>query len=298
MIIVDISGIAVASAAIAFKMEGSSGDDELDKAHIRHLTINTIRDINKRYRNKYGEVVIAFDSDSYWRRDIFPNYKAKRKEKRKENDSVPWELMYQVLSELREDFYTVFGYNVIYIDKAEADDIIGVLVKEKSEDMSSEKIMIVSNDGDFKQLQKYPNVKQYSTMQSKMVIEADPAYWLKTKKIKGDKKDGIPNIFSKLDHFVKTPELRQKPVTKKFLSEVIHVPVDSKLSKQELGRYKQNEILIDFEYIPKKLRSKIIDKYNSNETFNNQSKVFDYLCRHSMKLLVDCVADFKQQDTI
>lgn len=293
MIIVDISATGVAAAAIALKLEGTSGDDELDKSHIRHILLNSIRDINKKYRDKYGELVIAFDDREYWRRDVFPEYKAVRKEKRKENKSVPWELLFQVMDELKVDLYEVFGYNVINVPKAEADDIIGSLCKYKSEQLSPEPIMIVSPDGDMKQLQKYPNIKQYSTMQSKLVIEKDPAYWLKEKCIRGDKKDGIPNIFSKLAHFVKTPEIRQKAVTKVFLSEIMNRPVETKLSEQELGRYKQNEILISFEKIPAKLRSKIIDKYNTYEPSNNQSRVFTYLGKHGMNLMVDCISDFK-----
>jgi len=292
MIIVDFSGIAVASAAIAFKMDGNSGDIELDKGNIRHIALNTIRDLRKRYKKKYGEMVIAIDNKNYWRRHVFPAYKAARKEKKKANDSVPWEIMYEVIQDLSLSLHDVFGYNVIDIGGAEADDVIGTMVKYKSEQVSPEPIMIVSNDGDMKQLQKFPNVKQYSTMQSKMIIEKDPAYWLKEKCIRGDRKDGIPNIFSKINHFVKTPEIRQKSVTVGFLSEIMNRPVESKLSKQELGRYKQNEILISFEKIPDNIRNKIIDKYNNTETFNKQSLIFEYLTEKGMIGLVDCIPDF------
>ena len=292
MIIVDFSGIAVAGASIAFKMDGSSGNVELDKGNIRHIILNSVRQISKKYKKKYGEMVIAIDNKNYWRRNVFPAYKASRKEKKKANDKVPWELMYEVIDDLSLSLHDVFGYNVIDVAGAEADDVIGVMVKYKSEQVSPEPIMIVSNDGDMKQLHKYPNVKQYSTMQSKMIIERDPAYWLKIKKIKGDRKDGIPNIFSKINHFVKTPEIRQKSVTKGFLSEIMNRPVETKLSKQELGRYKQNEILIDFDFVPKKLRETIITKYNSTETFNKQSLIFEFLTENGMIGLVDVIPDF------
>lgn len=292
MIIVDFSGIAVAGAAVAFKLEGKSGNDELDKDNIRHIILNSIREISKQNKRKYGEMVIAFDNDIYWRREIFPAYKAARKDRKKENDSVPWELMYEVMKELDIDLQETFGYNVINVRGAEADDVIGVMVKEKSEGMSPEPIMIISNDGDMKQLQKYPNVKQYSTMQSKYVIEKDPAFWLKEKCIRGDRKDGIPNIFSKVSHFVKTPEIRQKSVTKVFLADIMNKPVEKKLSEQELGRYKQNEILMSFEKIPNKVSKLILDKYNTNDTFNNQSEIYNYLTKHGMLMLVDCISDF------
>ena len=294
MIIVDLSGVAVAAAAIAFKLDGKSGDAELDKSNIRHITLNSIREVNRKFSGKFGEMVIAFDNkDSmYWRKNIFPGYKHGRN-KKKADDDLPWELMYEVLNELETEFYDVFSYNTLCIKTAEADDIIGVLAKHKSEDMSPEPVLVVSNDGDMKQLQKYPNIKQWSTRQNKFIVESDPAFWLKEKKIRGDRKDGIPNIYSKVMHFVKTPEIRQKPVTKVFLNEVLHKPMKGILSEQEYGRYKQNEILIDFDYIPKELRKEIIDKYNDHKHFNNQSEVFAYLSKHGMHGLIDVIADFK-----
>ena len=48
---------------------------------------------------------------------------------------------------------------------AEADDIIATLCKN----FQNEKIMIVSGDKDFIQLQKYPNVQQYSPILNKYV---------------------------------------------------------------------------------------------------------------------------------
>ena len=294
MIIIDISGVAVAAAAIAFKLDGASGNADLDKSNIRHITLNSIREVNRKFRNKYGEMVIAFDNkdSKYWRKTIFPGYKAGRN-KKKDDDDLPWDLMYEVLNELEDDLPNVFSYNTICVLTAEADDSIGVLTKYKSEDMSPEDVLIVSNDGDMKQLQKYPNVKQWSTRQNKFITESDPAFWLKEKKIRGDRKDGIPNIYSKVMHFVETPEIRQKSVTKIFLNEVLHKPMEPILSKQEFGRYKQNEILIDFEYIPNKLRETIINNYNEHNHFNNQSEVFKYLSKHGMHGLIDVIADFK-----
>lgn len=200
--------------------------------------------------------------------------------------------MYEVINELKVDLHEVFGYIVIDIEGAEADDAIGTLVKYLSEQVSPEPIMIVSNDGDMKQLHKFPNVKQYATMQSKMIKESDPAYWLKEKCLRGDRKDGIPNIYSKLKHFVDTPEIRQKSITKKFLSEIMNRPVETKLSENELGRYKQNEILISFEKIPKKLQLSIIDNYENTETFIDQTKMFNYFMENKMVGFLDCVPDF------
>ena len=53
---------------------------------------------------------------------------------------------------------------------------------------------------------------------------------------------------------------------------VNHTPIsvvtqahENKLSEQELGRFKQNEMMMSFEKIPNNIRKPIIDKYNTNE---------------------------------
>ena len=294
MIIIDISGIAVACASNSVKLDEHS-DDELKKVLIRHLILNSIREVNVKFRKKYGDMIIAMDcrKKDYWRKKVFPEYKANRAEARKKNNKIPWKLMDEVLGELRYDLKDVFGYNVLYIKGAEADDVIGTLVKERSEQSSPEDVVIVSNDGDMKQMQKYPKVKQFSTRSQKFVIEKDTVFWLKEKCTRGDKKDGIPNIHSKVDHFVKCPGVRQKAVTKGFLGELMNVPVETVLTKEQFGRYKQNEMLIDFEMIPQYVKTPILEEYNAWEPSSNQGRIFDYLSENRLVDLFEYIADFK-----
>jgi hypothetical protein len=89
-----------------------------------------------------------------------------------------------------------------------------------------ENILIISSDGDFLQLQMYNShsqytVKQYNPTQKKFLISENPLEELKQKIITGDKGDGIPNILSPSDTFVR--EIRQKVMTEanftKFMSE-------------------------------------------------------------------------------
>jgi 5'-3' exonuclease len=79
------------------------------------------------------------------------------------------------------------------VDRVEADDVIAVLAKNYHE---SERVLIVSNDKDFQQLQRYPNVEQYSLMKKQFLVCDNPEKFLMEHIIKGDSSDGIPNVLS------------------------------------------------------------------------------------------------------
>ena len=52
---------------------------ELSEDLVRHMVLNSLRGHNRKFRDKYGEMVLAADSGNVWRKQIFPNYKANRK---------------------------------------------------------------------------------------------------------------------------------------------------------------------------------------------------------------------------
>ena len=71
--------------------------------------------------------------------------------------------MYDKLNLLKSELAEWFPYKLIQVDKAEADDIIAVLV-----DFLGERTLILSSDKDFVQLHNF-NVRQYSPIQKKFV---------------------------------------------------------------------------------------------------------------------------------
>jgi len=52
---------------------------EVDESMVRHMILNSIRMYRTNFKQEFGEVVLAWDSKHYWRRDYFPQYKAGRK---------------------------------------------------------------------------------------------------------------------------------------------------------------------------------------------------------------------------
>ena len=48
------------------------------------MILNSIR-ISYHVQKKYGEIVLTYDSRAYWRKQVFPQYKANRKKGREED---------------------------------------------------------------------------------------------------------------------------------------------------------------------------------------------------------------------
>lgn len=296
MILVDYSQVAL-SNILSFQRELKGTDSEV-KNLIRHVTLSTLKSYKKKYGKEYGELVICCDGRKYWRREIFPHYKANRKKAREASD-LNWTLIFDTLSEMRDDIAKHFPYKVIHLDRAEADDVIAVLAKHTQEnDLIQEglieepqKVLILSSDGDFIQLQKYKNVTQWSPMQKKQ-IKAN-AKELHEKKIThivkaGD--DGIPNILSKDDVFVVGE--RQKPVSAKRLQEFLELGYDACKNDDERRNWHRNVKLIDFDHIPEDVSKEIIDTYVNNKPTGDKMSIMNYLIEKKCRLLLDELEDF------
>jgi hypothetical protein len=255
-----------------------------DKDMLRHMVLNSIRGYNLKFKEEYGTQVLCADGANPWRRDIFLNYKFKRKQNRDES-SIDWSALFQMIGEIRDEIAQNFSYVVLHIDKVEADDIIAVLVKEYH---SKEKIMIISGDKDFIQLHRYPNVKQYAPIQKKFVEDEDPIKYLHEQIIKGDRSDGVPNILSADDVFV--TGTKQKPINKKRLEEwanIENIPLGSETKKY----YERNKKLIDLGEIPGLIYNDILNKYKTY-TVPSRSLLLTYFIENKLKSLIENINDF------
>ena len=209
MIIMDYNGIAIGNIMI---------NKDNDEDMIRHMILNTIRMYKVKFQKEYGDVVIACDGINNWRKEVFPQYKANRKKTRDTSD-FDWNEAFRILNTVREELRENFPYKVIHVDGCEADDIIGTLVENTNEFGNHEKVMIISADKDFAQLQKFDNVAQFSPLTKKFVKEEHPRRFLLEHIIKGDTGDGVSNVLSNDDVFVEG--IRQTPVSKKKMEAII-----------------------------------------------------------------------------
>lgn len=286
MILLDYSQVALASI-LTFSSDLKKGDSEEVKNLIRHVTLSSIKSYKKKYEKQFGELVIACDGQGYWRKSIFPQYKAGRK-KAREDSPLNWDLIFTCLNETREDLKSYFPYRVVRVDGAEADDVIAVLTESTQEFGQYQDVMIVSSDGDFKQLQKYDNVKQFSPMQKKLVKCPNPeAYLLEHVAKAGD--DGIPNVLSPDDTFV--TGTRQKTMTSKRLEEFVSSGFMACKTDEERKNYTRNKVLIDFAHIPEYIKTSILEEYEKKPS-GDKNSVMNYLIKHKCRLLLNEVEDF------
>ena len=282
MIILDMNQISLAGLMMHLSMEKT---DKPDVGMVRHMILNSIRMHRQEFNEEYGEIVLAYDSKHYWRRDFFPHYKQNRR-KARSKDSKDWESIFECLNKIKQEIKDYLPYKVIEVHGAEADDVIGTLAKKYPD----EKIMIVSGDKDFIQLQKFSNVSQYSPILKKTINGEDPNEYIKVHILKGDSSDGIPNVLSNDNVFVEG--LRQKPLSKKKIEAWKDGNFDNTMATDEVVRnYSRNKNLIDLECIPVDIQTNILKEF-SEAPCGDRSKMLTYFIENKLKELTDSIGDF------
>ena len=283
MILVDLNQVLL--AGLMAQISNQKGI-KLEEDLIRHMVLNILRGHLKTFRGEYGEIVLCCDNRKYWRKEFFPFYKAGRKKSR-DKSPLDWHLIFDMLAKFKLELKENFSYKVIDVEGAEADDIIGTLVPRHS---AHEKILILSSDGDFLQLQRYgSNVKQYNPILKKYLKSENPQIELKEKIIRGDKGDGIPNVFSPSDCFVL--DKRQKPITKAVLEKFLHTNYGEWEDESARIGFSRNQTLIDLTCIPGDIKDKIINTYEETKPASKQ-KMFNYFIQYKLKNLMDVIEDF------
>lgn len=257
----------------------------LEENLIKHVALNSIRANVKKFKFEFGDAILCCDSRSYWRKEVFPHYKAHRKSAR-EKSPLDWNLIFKVLNGLKQDLKDHFPYRVVEVDGAEADDIIGTLVPRLS---AHEKVLILSSDKDFIQLHKYPNVKQYNPMLGVFVTSKNPQKDLKEKIIRGDKGDGIPSIMNSDGIFIEGG--RQKPISSKKLVEWLEQDPSISFTEEVYRNYQRNDLLINFDRIPENIRLNIVEEYEKTQPSSKQ-KMYKYFVEKKMINLLEVIDEF------
>jgi len=270
--------ISVASLMMHLNM---TKQKTVDEDMVRHMILNSVRLYRNMFKEKYGEVVLTYDSRHYWRRDFFPQYKASRRKSR-EKDLKDWDNIFGALNMIKAEFKENLPYKYLEVYGAEADDIIGTLCKKEREP-----IMIVSGDKDFIQLHKYNNVHQYSPIVKKHITGHNPDTYIRTHILKGDTSDGVPNVLSVDDTF--TEGIRQRPLGKKkietWLESMDSMPDETKRN------YQRNEKLISLDKIPQDLEEQILSEIDA-APHGDRSKLLNYFIKNRLKELTESIGDF------
>lgn len=282
-ILIDLNQVLISNL---MQQINSNPKVKLDENLIRHMVLNSLRSYSRQFRSKYGEIVVACDSKKYWRRDVFPFYKAHRKKDR-EKSEFDWHLIFETLNKIRDELKENFPYRVIEVEGAEADDVIGVLTARLA---PHQDVLILSSDKDFVQLQKYPNVSQYSPILKRFVKTEDPQQYIREHIIRGDRGDGIPNFLSADNTFVVGE--RQKVISKKKLTEWIDAdPKEFCTTDIMMRGYKRNQMLVDLDYIPEEIKAQIAISYDNIKPANKQ-KMLTYFIENRLRNLIEVIDEF------
>lgn len=307
MILTDFSQIISASILVPGDCNNCVKNPSSEsKKLIKHFIINSVRANFKTQKEKYGQMVLACDSGS-WRYDVFPQYKYKRRLKRKSDTSgVNWAFVSEVKEELIHEMSTFFPFPVVSVPKGEGDDILAVLTKlisEKESDpdsmdvfgnLSPENILIISSDIDNYQLHSYKNVKQWSPMAKKLVRPDGTARnALLAKIVKGDDGDGVMNIRMGSNTFV--DGIRQKPIAQKYLETFFASknPIDACEDDDQRTNYLRNEEIVSYAKIPTSISDSIISCYNEQLLKkHSKAKLMNYFIQNDMSNLLGQIHDF------
>ena len=276
IILIDNNQIILSSIFTAAK----TAQSEDDYGFIRHLVLNTYRKYLSKFRRDYGELVICNDSKNVWRKDFFPQYKKNRSERQKKS-KFDWGKIFNELHTIREEMRDVFPYRFVQVERAEADDIIAVIAKNFHH---KEKIMIVSSDKDFQQLQRYPNVEQYSPSKKGILRCDDPYDFLLDHVVRGDSSDGVPNAIS--DDAVFVEGRRQTRLTNRKIEELKEVGF-----QQEDNFMERNQKLIDLTMVPDYIEEETMRQMET-EVSGDRSKILDYMMKYRLRSLIDNLEDF------
>jgi hypothetical protein len=210
---------------------------------------------------KATELVLAIDDRLSWRKLYFKRYKESRKPKRDKSD-VNWPDFFRAMENFVSDIKEYIPFKVLEVQNAEADDIIGVICNEGKDNYT-----VVSTDEDFLQLCK-KNVRIYNPMKKEEMVCEDTEEFIVRKSLTGQSKDDIFNIKTPLD-WGQTPETegKRKPgFGPKSADKVMRAGYKKWLEENGLEeRFKVNRVLIDFNYIPKVIKKRVLDAYYGYE---------------------------------
>jgi len=218
--------------------------NQYERPALWNMMLHSLGNIYSQFRP--DRMVIALDSQPYWRTDIFPHYKANRVRK---HDPEVFYCLKKEISEGLEDAMPNFLW--IKVPKTEGDDIIATLAKS----LKYNNIIIHGCDGDYAQLDTIPAVKRYNPIKKQFVEKmADPSKELQIKIICGDVSDGIPGLKKGLG-----PKTALKLINDGKLEELL----DKEPEMRKI--YTLNSQLIDFNFIPGEIKTAILNEYEKRE---------------------------------
>ena len=223
---------------------------------LTHLILNSIIYTIEQFPT-IKKVILALDDKNCWRKEIYPEYKGNRKEKRDESD-IDFDKLFEFINILIEDL-KVFPFKIIKEYNCEADDIIAILCKH-----IKDPIIILSSDKDFTQLLKYKNVKLYDGIAKKFIKCENVELWKWVKMCIGDSGDNVPGI--------------QKGFGPKTAEKHFGIGIPSNLKEV----FKRNQKLMDLDLVPEQYENNIMESYKNYKMEYIFDKVIEFFKKYKL----------------
>jgi 5'-3' exonuclease len=273
--LIDVNNLAT---RILFTGPIGAASDKPDYHMLKYIMVDSI--YRTMLKTKASEIILAVDSQNVWRKDIFPRYKESRKFKRSKKINVDWNQFYMELEEFLENVKTYLPFKVLKVDRAEADDIVGVFTLHYTQ----KDIVIVSTDEDFKQLIS-SRVKMWQPIKYKWVECANPKAFLILKCIVGQPKDDIFNVLTPEDW----PAEKRKPSISE--EKIWQIMKSGKISdwlvyEGAIKRFDVNRKLIDFRCTPTYIVEQVVKQYESYR-MPNLDDAYKFFTHYGFKSYVD-----------
>ena len=268
VLIIDMNNLVYRTLAIA----NIKVPDDLEFNYWKHLFINNVFSSVKQFEP--SKVIMAFDSPKLWRKEIYSEYKAQRKEGRKKS-TIDFPAFFKVLDDFMPEMKKALGnFYLMKIYECEADDIIAVLTKERFD--KSEKVTVISTDKDFLQLLKNGNVDLYNPIKKCNMESINPTKDLQIKLLMSDSSDNIPSV--RKGTGLKTAQ--------KHVNEGLDVFLKSSADIKKA--YERNKKIIDFNFIPQRIRDLVNNGYDNYDIKDYvPMKLWGFLQKHNLAKLAD-----------
>lgn len=300
------------------------------KGMFLHMLFNNLKTIKTEFSPVYGDIVLCLDDQKSWRKDFYPAYKGDRAKKR-DDSAIDFKEFYKLIDDTLEKITEFFPFKVVKASKAEGDDVIACIVKNRG---NGDKCLIVTEDKDMRQLRHYPNVDIYKPINkvwdTSSMSEIDS--WILEHLLVGDSIDNIPSIKKETEFSKKFIKHMQSygiyetdvyrffklAISKKILEEYSEVDKKGKLdvykpalfgevkarefAKDLKGNIYQNKLwirnfvrnrkLIMFKYIPKDIEFGILESFDSAKSNYDGMKIMNYFVENKLKYLAEGAQDF------
>lgn len=189
---------------LKLKLEESPTPEQIKIAYLDHLD-KQLAKTKKKFKSEKLYFCMDISLKNIWRTELYPEYKGTRENNPKIMNDIP-----DIRNEINEilDKYCV----KLTHPKMEADDVIYMCVKLIDKSIP---IIIISNDNDYLQLKKNPNVSIMTGGLKEIKGTGDPIKDLWTKILMGDKSDNINKLLTK-SKAMKKIELGEKALLEEY----------------------------------------------------------------------------------